>query len=67
MKRKPRGNELDAHARRQLTVAAMVDPKTLTRFLRGERVRELSARRIRAAMVKLGFSDHVHEEDRAIA
>jgi DNA-binding LacI/PurR family transcriptional regulator len=39
----------------EIAAAALTDPRTVARFLRGERVRNLTAERIRVAAAKLGY------------
>jgi hypothetical protein len=44
---------LDAHQRRALSVAAMVDPRTVVRYLAGLPIRSTCAARIREALQRL--------------
>jgi hypothetical protein len=55
---------LDAHALRQVAAAALCDPGTVARYVGGGSVRGLSARRIAAALQKLGLGARVRREDR---
>lgn len=46
---------LSGHDKRAISVEALVDPRTLTRFLRGDAVRPMAKQRIEAAMQKLNL------------
>jgi hypothetical protein len=54
-RRRERGAEIGPHQLRAIGVEAVVDVRTLRRFLQGERVRSTSEFRIRRAMATLGL------------
>ena len=49
--------KLTAHQVREIAVAATVDPRTVRRYVEGERLYPMTALRIRGALHKLGFED----------
>lgn len=49
-------SQLSAHEKRTVAVAALVDPRTLQRALRGQRVQPMALVRIRAALAAHGFA-----------
>jgi len=53
---------LPAHQLRAIAVEAEVDPRTVRRLLRGERVLALPAQRIRRALLNRGLA-HLLSED----
>jgi len=50
---------LVAHDIRQIAVESFTDPRTVEKVIRGEPVKELSERRIRAAMNRMGLGEHL--------
>lgn len=46
---------VSAHDIRRIAVAAMTDPRTIQRYLKGEPIRSTSKARIEAALAALGF------------
>src|ERR1700682_2198600 len=43
----------------QLAAASLTDPRSVARYLRGEKVRTLTAERIRLAAAKLGYAERI--------
>lgn len=46
---------ISAHDVRRIAVAAMTDPRTIQRYLKGEPIRSTSKARIEASLAALGF------------
>jgi len=57
---------LDAHQRRQIATEALCDPGTVARYVAGEHVRGLSARRIVRALKKLGLTEHIRRSSERV-
>lgn len=51
----PNAPKLSAHVKRAVAVEAKVDPRTIDRFMAGERVQPMNGDRVRAALVALGL------------
>ena len=48
---------MSAHDRRRIAVAAAVDPRTVDRYLRGQKVASTCTARIRQALRQLGLAE----------
>ena len=56
---------LSPHEVRQVAVAALCHPETVTSFIAGRPVRPLSEQRIVAALKQLGLDEHAREQSAA--